>query len=173
LQAAGVHDRPQTVLADAGYWNRQHIEALAAEGLQSLVPPDANRNTPRPGRFGGIYDWMRKVLATEHGGALFGHRQAIIEPVFGHLKHNRRADRFQRGGRATCRSEWRLLAATHNLLKLYRASPTPAERPTGSAADSIGYPKPLSSLEGSPALAPRASAIMEASTPLGRDGYSC
>jgi hypothetical protein len=49
-----------------------------------------------------------------------------VEPVFGDLKHNRRADRFQRRGRAACRSEWRLLAATHNLLKLYRATPRPA-----------------------------------------------
>lgn len=53
LQAAGVADRPETVLADAGYWNRQHIEALVADGLQTLVPPDANRHKPRPGRFGG------------------------------------------------------------------------------------------------------------------------
>jgi predicted GTPase len=27
--------------------------------------------------------------------------------------------RFQRRGRSACRSEWRLIAATHNLLKLH------------------------------------------------------
>jgi transposase len=126
LRAAGVDAQPETVLADAGYWNRPQIQALAADGIQPLVPPDADRDKPRPGRFGGIYDWMRTVLATDHGGALFARRQAIIEPVFGDLKHNRGVDRFQRRGRAACRSEWRLLAATHNLLKLYRAAPGPA-----------------------------------------------
>jgi hypothetical protein len=35
-------------------------------------------------------------------------------------KFNRRADRFQRRGRSACRSEWRLITATHNLLKLHR-----------------------------------------------------
>jgi len=33
---------------------------------------------------------------------------------------NRRIDRFKRRGRAAARSEWRLIAATHNLLKLHR-----------------------------------------------------
>jgi hypothetical protein len=44
----------------------------------------------------------------------------MIEPVFGHTKFNRKIDRFQRRGRrAACRSEWRLIMATHNLLKLH------------------------------------------------------
>jgi hypothetical protein len=29
--------------------------------------------------------------------------------------------RFQRRGLAACRAEWKLIAATHNLLKLWRA----------------------------------------------------
>jgi Transposase DDE domain len=41
-----------------------------------------------------------------------------IEPVFAHTKFNRRIDRFLRRGISACRSEWRLGAATHNLLKL-------------------------------------------------------
>jgi transposase len=123
LDQAGVTDRPETVLADAGYWNAAHINALAADGLTPLVPPDADPAKPRPHRNDGIYKWMRSVLATEHAGDLFRRRQTMIEPIFGDLKHNRRIDRFQRRGRAACRSEWRLLAATHNLLKLYRATP--------------------------------------------------
>jgi hypothetical protein len=46
----------------------------------------------------------------------------MIEPVFAQIKANRRIDRFKRRGRAAARSEWRLIAATHNLLKLYRHS---------------------------------------------------
>jgi hypothetical protein len=63
---------------------------------------------------------MRRVLATPDGRALYRQRQATIEPVFGQLKFNRQIRRFQRRGRAACRSEWRLIAATHNLLKLHR-----------------------------------------------------
>jgi DDE family transposase len=59
------------------------------------------------------------VLATPEGRALYRRRQATIEPVFGELKFNRQIRRFQRRGRAACRSEWRLIAATHNLLKLH------------------------------------------------------
>jgi hypothetical protein len=36
------------------------------------------------------------------------------------MKFNRRCDRFLRRGRSACRSEWRLINATHNLLKLHK-----------------------------------------------------
>jgi transposase len=121
LDAAGVTGGLDVVLADAGYWTNGAIEALAAEGLQPLVAPDADRRKePRPGRRGGLYDFMRRVLATDHGGELYRRRQATIEPVFGQIKANRGADRFLRRGRSAVRSEWRLLATTHNLLKLHR-----------------------------------------------------
>jgi hypothetical protein len=61
---------------------------------------------------------MRSLLATDTGGEL-SRRNVMIEPVFGHTKLNRGIDRFQRRGRATARSEWRLITATHNLLKLH------------------------------------------------------
>ena len=121
LHAAGVTERLDIVLADAGYWTNSAIEALAAEGLQPLVAPDADRRKePRPGRRGGPYDFMRRVLASERGSQLYRRRQATVEPVFGQIKANRGADRFLRCGRSAVRSEWRLLAATHNLLKLHR-----------------------------------------------------
>ena len=121
LHAAGVADRLDIVLADAGYWTNSAIEALAAEGLQPLVAPDADRRKePRPGRRGGLYDFMRRVLASERGGELYRRRQATVEPVFGQIKANRRADRFLRRGRSAVRSEWRLLTMTHNLLKIHR-----------------------------------------------------
>jgi Transposase DDE domain len=63
---------------------------------------------------------MRRVMATEAGGALYSKRQCMVEPVFGQIKTNRRIDRFKRRGRAAARSEWRLIAATHNLLQLHR-----------------------------------------------------
>ena len=44
----------------------------------------------------------------------------MIEPAFAHTKFNRGIDRFLRRGRAACRSERRLIIATHNLVKLHR-----------------------------------------------------
>ena len=60
------------------------------------------------------------VLASEPGGVLYRRRQPMIEPVFGDSKHNRGMGRFHRRGRGAVRAEWRLITATHNLLKLHR-----------------------------------------------------
>jgi transposase len=121
LDAVGVDDAPEVVLADAGYWHQQQMERAIAQGSQVLIPPDTSkRKTPRPGWTGGYYAFMRRVLAGERGGELYRRRQPMIEPVFGQTKHNRGIARFHRRGRAAVRAEWRLITATHNLLKLHR-----------------------------------------------------
>jgi hypothetical protein len=126
LATVGCQD-PAVVLADAGYWAGGQISALEADGIRVLVPPDAHtRAAPNPRRRGGLYQQMRQRLTTEQGGALYKRRMAMIEPIFGQTKTNRRADRFQRRGLPAVRSEWRLLAATHNILKLWRATTAPA-----------------------------------------------
>jgi hypothetical protein len=113
-------DDPDVVLADAGYWHQRQIEAVVSDGMQVLVPPDAGpRKGARPGRTGGLYDFMRRVLATPDGRALYRQRHITIEPVFGQIKFNRQLRRFQRPGRSACTSEWRFIAATHNLPKLH------------------------------------------------------
>lgn len=126
LAGAGVEDEIGVVLADAGYWHHKQMETVIDRGIEVLIPPDANRRKgPRPGWEGGLYDHMRRVLADDHGGALYRQRQAMIEPVFGQTKFNRKIDRFQRRGRAAARTEWRMITATHNLLKLWRATTAP------------------------------------------------
>jgi len=122
LERAGVSDRPETALADTQYWNEEHIdEVIANKHVQVLIPPDSGtREKPRPGWTGGRYTWMRYVLASELGERLYRKRKHMIEPVFGHTKHNRGVTRFHRRGRTAVRTEWRLLMATHNLTKLHR-----------------------------------------------------
>ena len=120
LEQAGVSDKPGVLLADAGYWHQRQMENIIDRGIQVLIPPDSgNRKGTRPGWDGGAYAHMRRVLSTDLGRALYRRRQAMIEPVFGHTKFNRRIDRFQRRGRSAARAEWRLITATHNLLKLH------------------------------------------------------
>jgi hypothetical protein len=120
LEKVGVAEKPGVVLADAGYWHGEQMDQLTGDGIQVLIPPDASKRVGvRPGWEGGRYSWMRYLLASEIGGRLYRKRQGMIEPVFGQIKFNRRIDRFQRRGRSAARSEWRLAAATHNLLKLH------------------------------------------------------
>jgi transposase len=127
LEHAGVAERPRTVLADAGYWHTNQIEHLLADGFQVLVPPDSMiRDGARPGWEGGMYSFMRRVLSTDLGRELYIKRRHSIEPVFGQIKHNRGMTRFRRRGRAAARSEWRLIAATHNLKKLHNHWIAPA-----------------------------------------------
>jgi transposase len=122
LQNAGVSEQPGVIVADAGYWHQQQMEHITGQGIPVLVPPDADkRKGTRPGWDGGPYAFMRAVLETELGKTLYRKRQETVEPVFAHTKFNRRFDRFQRRGRAACHSEWRLITATHNLLKLHTA----------------------------------------------------
>ncbi len=120
LRDAGVSESPEVVLADPGYRHQRQMEHIVERGIQVLIPPDSRlRKDARPGWDKGLYAFMRRVLATDHGEALYRKRQSMVEPVFAQIKFNRRIDRFQRRGRSAARSEWRLAAATHNLLKLH------------------------------------------------------
>jgi transposase len=124
FERAGVAEKPKVAVADAGYWHHDQMDNLAAGGIQVLIPPDSGKRkptgSPRPGWQGGRYAWMRRVLATELGQRLYRKRAQTAEPMFGHTKHNRGMDRFHRRGKSAVRTEWRLIAATHNLLKLHR-----------------------------------------------------
>ena len=121
LRAVGIDEQPGVVLADAGYWHHQQMDGLTAQGISVLIPPDSTkRRTTRPGWDGGRFAWMRLLLASDLGRGLYEKRHQTIEPVFGQIKYNRRIDRFQRRGRTAVRSEWRLAAMTHNLLKLHQ-----------------------------------------------------
>jgi Transposase DDE domain/Transposase domain (DUF772) len=128
LERAKVSVRPEVAIADAGFWNEQQMDKLAADGIAVLIPPESGkRKGQRPGWSGGRYEWMRQLLATDHGRAIYRQRKQVIEPVFGHTKHNRKFIQFHRRGRAAVRTEWRLLMMTHNLTKLYRHQIATAE----------------------------------------------
>jgi transposase len=127
LARAGVSDAPKVVLADAGYWHLEQMNEITGDGIPVLIPPDSSRHKPRrPGWDGGAYDFMRLVLSTDLGAALYKQRGQMIEPIFGDTKHNQGFTRFHRRGRSAARTEWRLMATTHNLRKLHQHFNTPA-----------------------------------------------
>jgi len=121
LGLAGISEKPRAAVADAGYWNEQHMDEVIGEhGIPVLIPPDSSRREgERPGWTGGRYAFMRRVLASELGEALYRLRKQTVEPVIGHTKHNRKFNRFHRRGRKAVRTEWRLQMMTHNLTKLH------------------------------------------------------
>jgi transposase len=122
LAKAGVAEKPSLALADAGYYNGAQIDALEAGGTRVLCPPDADsRKTPTKMRSGPHFEAMRRRLKEPDAEAAYRRRQQMIEPVFAQIKSRQRAAKFSRRGLSACRAEWRLTAATHNLLKLYSA----------------------------------------------------
>ncbi len=64
---------------------------------------------------------FEEKMRTEESKEVLKRRGAIVEAVFGQIKTVRGATRFMRRGIVACASEWKLLCATHNLLKLFRA----------------------------------------------------
>jgi hypothetical protein len=121
LERAGIAGRPETALADAQYWNEEHMdEVIANKHMQVLIPPDGSGSgKQRAGWTGGRYTFMRQVLGSTPGQQFYRKRMQTIEPVFGHTRHNRGVTRFLRRRRTAVRTEWRLLMMTHNLSKLH------------------------------------------------------
>jgi len=137
LREAGIDEPIGTVLADGGYWNSPAISDVRGRGIDVLIPTqDRRRRAPRKlsPRQGEEARRIEAVLSKPEGQALYRRRQQIVEPVFAHTKYIRRSDRFLRRGLAACQAEWQLIAATHNLLKLWRA---------GLAGAETAPPKPL------------------------------
>lgn len=59
-------------------------------------------------------------IDSPRGRRTYARRAGAIEPVFAQIKHNRKIRTISRRGLTAADSEWKLICATHNLLKLYR-----------------------------------------------------
>lgn len=77
---------------------------------------------------------MHKRLSDADNKALLARRKAIVEPVFGQIKHNRGIRRMRRRGLKAATTEWSLIATTHNLGKYWRKITTTGTTPSPSVA---------------------------------------
>ena len=116
---------PETVTADAGYWDTISLRDPAMRGIQALVSPDSQPQppgAPLPPNAPQNDDAMRmrERLVSEDGKALYAKRKATVEPVFGQIKEARNIRRFRLRSLKKVTCEWKLICATHNLLKLFR-----------------------------------------------------
>ncbi|WP_370360735.1 IS1182 family transposase [Catenulispora sp. MAP12-49] len=130
----GIH--PRQALADAGYCSEANLQAAAKRkeehGTDTFmatgrlahdeqVPP-----TPR-GRIrkdATLRERMARKLRTKPGRAAYARRKAIVEPVFGQIMTCQNGRELLLRGECGARGEWRLLAACHNLRKIFRHAGT-------------------------------------------------
>ncbi|WP_438802021.1 IS1182 family transposase [Actinospica durhamensis] len=130
----GIH--PKQALVDAGYCSEANLQAAAARNDEhgtdtfmatgrlahdeqvpaaprGRIPADA---TPR--------ERMARKLRTKPGRAAYARRKATVEPVFGQIMTCQDGrELLLRGEEGAC-GEWRLLAACHNLRKIFRHAGT-------------------------------------------------
>jgi transposase len=122
LVRVGITTPVAEVLADSGYWQRRQVTELQDHGVRVLVPPGIGK-ARSPARLHPQAQEMLHTLSSTDGKAAYQRRQQIIEPVFAHWKHIRGITRVLRRGKTAVQAEIDLIATTHNLLKLYRATP--------------------------------------------------
>lgn len=131
-QAVGVKETTGVALVDAGYCSEENLTTPPAGDVELLAATrkdwkqrKASRDQPPPrGRTPAnlsATEQMERKLLTARGRSLYKLRGQTVEPVFGQIKDVRGFDRFMRRGLDACRSEWSLICATHNLLKLWRS----------------------------------------------------
>jgi len=131
-QAVGIEEKTGVVLADAGYCSDDNFTKTLAGDVELLVATQkdykqrkamAEQPPPEEPIPDGLSptELMERKLLTERGRRLYKIRGRTVEPVFGQIKDVRGFDRFMRRGIEACRSEWSLICATHNLLKLWRS----------------------------------------------------
>jgi len=93
----------------------------AGAGETAVPAPKRNRPRPPPAptRAASSRHAMDTRLARPAGRSLYRQRQAVIEPVFGDIKTNRRITRFLRRGHDLVRAEWHWILTGHNLTILH------------------------------------------------------
>lgn len=119
--------KPRQLLADAGYFSEDNVKAAAEREVDALIATGRlkHHETPPPSPRGRIPNdatpkqRMARKLRTVKGRASYARRKAIVEPVFGQIATCQGGKRVLLRGAAAAEAEWALLAAGHNLRKLF------------------------------------------------------
>ena len=128
--------RPVAATADAGYFSEEQVNDERVKGIDLYIatgkqkhgqPEPAAATDPREpaAESDSAAEKMKQKLKTETGQAMYRMRKAIVEPVFGQIKAARGIRAFLLRGLEQTQAEWKLICATHNLLKLFRAGLRP------------------------------------------------
>jgi hypothetical protein len=124
--------KPGRATAEAGYFSAQNVTDPKLEGIDLLVAPDRPKHaeevpcaTGPPLPEAGVAERMREKLRTVEGRAVYKMRKAVVEPVFGQIKEARGFRKFLLRGLEKVQAEWKLICATHNLLKPFHSGWSP------------------------------------------------
>jgi hypothetical protein len=118
---------PDVLTTDAGYWSENNAKTCAEQGIDAYIatgrlphgkPPPPKRG-PLP-KDADAKSRMARKLRSKAGSAIYAQRKAMVEPVNGQIKEARGLRRFLLRSLEKVNAEWHLIAATHNLLKLFR-----------------------------------------------------
>jgi len=60
-------------------------------------------------------------IDSDLGTQMITRRFATVEPVFGHIRHNKRLNRFSLRGRRKVDGQWKLYGLVHSIEKLAKA----------------------------------------------------
>jgi len=120
---------PMIATADAGYFSEDNVAYGITQGVNVHIATGRKKHgeapTPVPGRpprDQTLKQAMTRKLTTKAGARAYARRKAVVEPPYGQIKEVRGIRRFLLRGLEKARGEWALITATHNLLKLHRAS---------------------------------------------------
>jgi transposase len=140
---------PTRLLADAGYCSDENLAALAGRGIDAYIAVGREHHgvsgppSPRGRIPAGLTrrQRMSRKLRTKTGRRHYARRKVIVEPVFGQIKEARGFRRFSLRGLEAVGAEWQLVAAVHNLGKLFTsglAGRVLSGRPIGGRSALLG-----------------------------------
>jgi transposase len=125
--AATAGALPDVMTMDAGFWSEDNAKACADQGIDAHIATGRlSHGKPPPPKRGPLpkdadeRTRMARKLRSKKGSKIYAQRKAIVEPVNGQIKEARGLRRFLLRGLEKVDGEWHLIAATHNLLKLFR-----------------------------------------------------
>ncbi len=132
LRELGVRGKVETALADAGYGFQKNIGWALRQKLFYLIAvlkdwkqraAMGQEKGPRGRMPRGLtaLEQMERRLLTKKGKELYKCRGKTVEPTFGQVKGCLGFERFSRRGQKAANSEWKIISAAHNLLKLWRS----------------------------------------------------
>jgi transposase len=112
---------PQQVVADSGYRSEQAFGGLEEKGVEGLVAlgrEGKDRTAIDPKHYPASAR-MAERLASAEGQAHYRRRKAIVEPVFGWIKHIMGFRQFSLRGLAKVKGEWNLVCLALNVRRLW------------------------------------------------------
>lgn len=121
---------PNAALADSGFFSIHNLNQMEQRNIDAYVP-DSNMARAlnlgmrcRTRAYAAAHRRMRAKLRSPAGKAAYARRKAVVEPVFGVLKHQRGLRQFRTRGLNNVANEFTLATLAYNITRLHARSAT-------------------------------------------------